>query len=385
MFLMYVMTMPFEKVHILLLSMMKILGQDIAIFMNIFVAVMVAFYLSMFLLYPRSGTSQIGVMVEFNSPATAAQSLIELALVGANAAIDLGAVVDPVTISPMASVNLVIFVALYLIYTLIALILLLNLLIAMLSSTFETVQDSSTLSYRIAFARLILKYEIAARFFYKEQKLFAGDSTPQGDNVYEFRSVEANSEGITNIEGLEGGDPFVEDDVDDLRERADRRRGHRVDDRAAGRPDRAGRREDPHIGWAARRRRRKCHHDMIMTRGGDGWAEGAGRVARAAGAGVCRRRVQVRLRACVCVCVSVFTGVLHLVYVYCHSTSGACLEAEIYRPRPSCVDSTFVGLGMRAMCCGMRAASPIIDADAGREQRRRGAAVRVFHVRVRRA
>ena len=58
MFLMYVMTMPFEKVHILLLSMMKILGQDIAIFMNIFVAVMVAFYLSMFLLYPRSGTSQ---------------------------------------------------------------------------------------------------------------------------------------------------------------------------------------------------------------------------------------------------------------------------------------------------------------------------------------
>ena len=50
--------------------------------------------------------------------------------------------------------------------TIIALILLLNLLIAMLSETFATVMESQTLAYRIAFARLMLKYEIFARSFF---------------------------------------------------------------------------------------------------------------------------------------------------------------------------------------------------------------------------
>jgi hypothetical protein len=207
-FVLYVMTMPFAQIHIFLLSVVEILRNDLLIFLNVFGAITVAFFFAMFFLYPRSGASQLLIIEQFNKPISAMINLLELALVGANADIDVDAIFDPLSTNWMARINLIVFVASYVIYTLISLILLMNLLIAMLSSTFEKVQEESTLSYRISFARCVLKYEITARRCGSD--IFAGTRTAQGDYVYEFRSIAKNAEGLT--QGGGGGDPFHEDE-----------------------------------------------------------------------------------------------------------------------------------------------------------------------------
>ena len=173
------MTPASQKSSVLLLSVAEILRTDLKNFLFIFIFLLLAFYLALYFLYPRSGSALLRTAPSFNDPITGAQALVELAFYGANAEIKLREIFDSEVMNWMSSTNAVLWVMTYIAYTLIALICLLNLLIAMLSETFGKVQEEATLKFRVAFARSVLKFEMTARYFYREKALFAGERTPQ--------------------------------------------------------------------------------------------------------------------------------------------------------------------------------------------------------------
>ena len=170
---------PSQKSSVLLLSIAEILRTDIKDFLSIFIFLLIAFYLALYFLYPRSGDSRLRAAPSFNDPIMGLQALVDLAFYGANAELNLKDIFDSDVMNWMSSTNLVVWVIAYHLYTLIALICLLNLLIAMLSATFEKVQEEATLAFRVAFARNVLKFEMTARYFYSEQGLFSGERTAQ--------------------------------------------------------------------------------------------------------------------------------------------------------------------------------------------------------------
>ena len=168
-----------QNSSVLLLSIAEILRTDLKNFLFIFIFLLLAFYLALYFLYPRSGSALLLTAPSFNDPITGAQALVELAFFGANAEIKLREIFDSEVMNWMSSTNTVLWVLTYIMYTLIALICLLNLLIAMLSETFGKVQEEATLAFRVAFARSVLKFEMTARYFCSQNGLFAGERTPQ--------------------------------------------------------------------------------------------------------------------------------------------------------------------------------------------------------------
>merc|ERR1739848_175513 len=97
----------------------------------------------------------------------------------------------------MGGFDMICFGFFYILYIIVSLILLLNLLVAMLSNTFEMVRQDSTLKCRTSFAQLLLKYEMVANSL--GMATHAGEKV--GDKyVFNFRSVEGSGSG--------GSDPF---------------------------------------------------------------------------------------------------------------------------------------------------------------------------------
>ena len=91
-------------------------------------------------LYPRSGQNYLPLAMEFNAWHTAIRALIELAFTGTPMVLNLA----PQNFEPLSrsqAVALWIWLAVYVAFILFALVLLLNLLIAMLSFTFDSVRD----------------------------------------------------------------------------------------------------------------------------------------------------------------------------------------------------------------------------------------------------
>lgn len=195
--------MPFEKLNVFLVSGGEMLKNDLVIFVIIFGLVTITFFVSMFFLYPRSGIAELPQVASFNTPYNAAKALLELSLTGSSTYINL----DPDgwnLLGWAAGLDMAIFLFMYFCYTLVALVLLLNLLIAMLSNTYENVRKESTLRCRVSFAQCVLKLELVAESL--------GMPTQVGEHaddmyVYKFRSVAPNSDG-----GGTGGerDPFNE-------------------------------------------------------------------------------------------------------------------------------------------------------------------------------
>ena len=99
-----------------------------------------AFYSALFVLYPRAGDEWLGLVPQFNTMLDALKAQLELALVGKETRIILDSD-ELLDLSPMRAVDLAAFFSLHFLYVLVSLILLLNLLIAMLSNTFERTQD----------------------------------------------------------------------------------------------------------------------------------------------------------------------------------------------------------------------------------------------------
>ena len=105
------------------------------------------------------------------------------------------------------------FVMLYVLFVLVVLLLMINLLIAMMSSTYDNEKDSARLQWRILFARLVLRYELLnlplAMLDPKrhETRVMVGDSKVHDREVYLFRSYDKDAP--LNLDG-KGGDIFAD-------------------------------------------------------------------------------------------------------------------------------------------------------------------------------
>ena len=103
-----------------------------------------------------------------------------------------------------------------------SLILLLNLLIAMMSTTYESINERSVLEWRVDFARLILKIELECEWLTKPPRwtcglikpwdLHAGERTSDGRYMFYFKNVGTNVEGIE----MEGGSEIFGDGLDNF-------------------------------------------------------------------------------------------------------------------------------------------------------------------------
>jgi len=103
----------------------------------------------------------------------------------------------------------IVFLILYVTYIVVSVILLLNLLIAMMSATFEEVSKVSTLKCRTGYARCVIRYELIAASFGMDV------SVGEKDNdrfVFKFRTIDRNSEGRRSAGN---SDPFYDADMGD--------------------------------------------------------------------------------------------------------------------------------------------------------------------------
>ena len=162
-YLMNSLFMPFERLNIFLLSMAKMMQRDLLVFLLLFGFFMFDFYIALFFLYPRAGTLSMPQVRDFNTWYSALQALFLLAFTGSPSNIDIE--VDFTTLSNMQAFDFALWLFVYLMFTILSLILLLNLLIAMLSFTFESVRDESTLQCRTSFAQGIIRLELLADSF----------------------------------------------------------------------------------------------------------------------------------------------------------------------------------------------------------------------------
>ena len=103
-----------------------------------------------------------------------------------------------------ASMLFVIWLLVYLFFVILSLILLLNLLIAMLSFTFEAVREEAVLVCRTAFAQCVIRLELQAVSF--KYNVNVGDKKDE-IYTYDFRSVINLSDDAGESEGAD--DPFA--------------------------------------------------------------------------------------------------------------------------------------------------------------------------------
>ena len=164
--------MPFHSLNILMLSVVRMLTEDLRIFMVLFTMFLLQYFLAMYVVYPYP--SEPGAFNDvagaFNGMRTAINALVDLAFIGEPIDMDLekigsmyssnGDLLRTMTMSEQ--INMWMFVVFYYWYVLVAMVLLLNLLIAVFGNTYSTVQKDSTLQYRKTFARRILRLELIA-------------------------------------------------------------------------------------------------------------------------------------------------------------------------------------------------------------------------------
>ena len=109
------------------------------------------------------------------------------------------------------------FVVLYLLFVLVVLLLMINLLIAMMSNTYEKEKESALLQWRILFARLVLRYELLNLPLVKlfpnrhETRVMVG-STLHNREYYLFRSYDKDAH--LNLDGR-GGEIFADVEGDE--------------------------------------------------------------------------------------------------------------------------------------------------------------------------
>lgn len=203
---------PFEKLNIFMLSVVQMLQRDLVVFLLLFGFFMIDFYVALFVLYPRSGVVYLPQLMPFNTWYNALRSLFELSFTGSPALIDLES--DFTVLSTSQQVDFVLFLVVYLFFIILSIILLLNLLIAMLSFTFEAVRDESTLQCRTAFAQCLMRLELIADAFGMD--VHVGEHKGEGKYVYEFRSVESLAATDTGGKEASQGDPFAPPDLPPL-------------------------------------------------------------------------------------------------------------------------------------------------------------------------
>ena len=195
---------PFESINVFVLTMSAIIFNDLFTFLWLFCAFIVSFYCALYILYPQAnGFERIGVVDSFNTWYGALVSVAQLGFLGAEFDVDMD-VLSTTALSTWQRIDLVTFAALYIIFILMSIILLLNLLIAMLSYTFESVREDSTLQCRLSFARHVLWLEMFAEQLQMATKV--GEKQADGRYIYPFRTVEGGAAGGND-------DPFRKDNT----------------------------------------------------------------------------------------------------------------------------------------------------------------------------
>ena len=74
--------MPFEKLYVFVLSVERVLTEDLAIFMGIFSLFITVFYFTLYIVYPTAGGVALPQVDAFNTAATAINAMALLALLG---------------------------------------------------------------------------------------------------------------------------------------------------------------------------------------------------------------------------------------------------------------------------------------------------------------
>jgi len=197
--------MPFEGLYVFVLSVYRVLSNDLAVFMVLFSIFISVFYFTLYIVYPTAGAVELPQVPAFNELGTAINSMMMLALLGEPVDMD----VDPIALAQLGNwqlFNFGVFISFYLGYVLMSLILLLNLLIAMLSHTFSSVREASKLKGRRAFAQCVLRLELAAESVGIDPTVgeLVGDK-----RCVTFRDVEPNAQGESSLQpGEDNGDIF---------------------------------------------------------------------------------------------------------------------------------------------------------------------------------
>jgi len=194
------------------------LAEDVRVFLFLFLGMFANYGLVLMVVFPKTKSEEVITQVPlFNNPAGALQSMLELAFLGEALEINLVTDDGSAFMLPILDENgnadylktfdLFLFFGLYLIYVIICVVLLLNLLIAMMSSTYDRFRSDSTLLYRKQFAHLVLRLELESKFLtrppcglWKPWIQNAGEVTGEKDGkpVYSFlfKDVAANQEGF---------------------------------------------------------------------------------------------------------------------------------------------------------------------------------------------
>ena len=203
---------PFESLHVLLLSIFNMLRDDVATYLVAYAWTLVVFFFALWTLYPRAGEDLFPVAEQFNSPISAIQAIIQLSLIGEPFQI-YSSMLVPLSkhMSWTMTLSLGLWILLYLFFIIMTLILLVNLLIAMLTHTFETVREEATLQSRLSFAQCIIKQELVAESWGMATQV--GEIKPDGRYVFTFRSVlhdrdDESEDGYAGDLDEGGADPF---------------------------------------------------------------------------------------------------------------------------------------------------------------------------------
>ena len=201
---------PFDSLSILLNTIAQMVRNDLSVYMAVFLWLFTAFYMALYILYPRSGSNALPFAPSLNRADLAGLDLIRLSFLGEG--LDVFPLWDAaMAISGPQAIAFFAWIVLYYVWLILAVILMLNLLIAMLTNTFDDVFDEATLQSRLSFAVGVMKLEIIARSF--NIGTAVGESG-KGGRVYLFRSVERRDGGVQTEDSYElgaeegGSNPF---------------------------------------------------------------------------------------------------------------------------------------------------------------------------------
>jgi len=207
---------PFQTQNILLFTIIKMVQNDLTTFLVAYLWLILACYLAMMTLYPRSGDASLPQILDFNSMSNSFFALVDLSLLGEPVVIEL---LHDTTFHHMSSpqvVSMLLCVLVYYCFIIIGTILMLNLLIAMLSDTFNDAREAATLQSRLGFAVAVMKLELIAGAL--NMNTLVGEPTQDGKSLaFRFRAVESlpNENGDFDLERHEGNfdeissDPFA--------------------------------------------------------------------------------------------------------------------------------------------------------------------------------
>ena len=113
--------MPFRKLGVFMLTVNRILRDDMLTFLILFTLVFLAFYSMLYTVYPRSGSNELDQASAFNDWSTALQALIYVAFLGepADVAVDHAAFW---ALSPPQRVSYAIFLGFYVFFILVGMV-----------------------------------------------------------------------------------------------------------------------------------------------------------------------------------------------------------------------------------------------------------------------